>query len=53
MRDKIQLVLRECSAVVVEQFALIPQLIRKNGTVESFFARYQSVSCFQEELRRF
>lgn len=53
MKNKIQLVLRECSAVVVEQFALIPQFIGKNCTVESFFARYQCVSCFHEELRRF
>lgn len=53
MKNKIQLVLRECSAVVVEQFALIPQFIGKNGKVESFFARYQCVSCFHEELRRF
>ena len=52
-KNKIQLVLRECSAVVVEQFALIPQFIGKNGTVESFFARYQCVSCFHEEQRRF
>ncbi len=53
MKNKIQLVLRECSAVVVEQFALIPQFIGKNGTVESFYARYQCISCFYEELRRF
>jgi len=53
MKNKIQLVLRECSPVVVEQFALIPQFIGKNGTVESFFARYQCVSCFHEDVRRF
>ena len=53
IKNKIQLVLRECSAVVVEQFAMIPQFIGKNGTIESFFARYQCISCVHEELRRF
>ncbi len=52
-KNKIQLVLQECSPVVVEQFAMIPDFIGKNGTVESFYARYQCVACLQEELKRF
>ncbi|RZA26577.1 MAG: hypothetical protein EOP10_03180 [Proteobacteria bacterium] len=53
VKNQIQLVLRNCSPIVVEQFALIPQFIGNQGRVESFFARYQCVACNHEELKRF
>lgn len=52
-RHKIQLVLRECSPSIVEQFAMIPEFVGKNGVVESFFARYQCLSCIYEENQRY
>lgn len=52
-RNKIQLVLRDCSPSVVEQFAMIPEFVGKNGVVESFYARYQCVSCMHEENHRY
>ncbi len=52
-RNKIQLVLRECSPTVVEQYALVPEFIGIDGKVESFFARYHCDSCSEEKLKRF
>lgn len=53
MKNKIQLVLRECSPVVVEQYSLVPQFIGQDGKVESFFARYHCNACTHETLKRF
>ncbi|RYZ80296.1 MAG: hypothetical protein EOP04_26150 [Proteobacteria bacterium] len=52
-KNKIQLVLRECSVAVVEQFFMIPQFMGKNGVVESFYASYSCVSCEHEEQMRY
>ena len=52
-KNKIQLVLRECSPTVVEQYGLVPQFIGAEGRVESFFARYPCESCPEEGLKRF
>ncbi len=51
-KNKTQLVLRECSPSVVEQFSLVPEFIGPNGHVESFYARYNCDSCPEEELLR-
>ncbi|MBC7661608.1 MAG: hypothetical protein H7249_18070 [Chitinophagaceae bacterium] len=52
-KNKIQLVLRECSVSIVEQFAMVPQFLGKNGIVESFFAPYHCISCFHEDQKRY
>ena len=41
--------LEKCSAVMVDQFSMIPEFIGKNGTIESFFVHYICDSCGHEE----
>ncbi len=52
-KNKIQLVLRECSPVIVEHFNLVPEFIGDAGKVESFFARYACDSCTTEKNVRY
>ncbi len=51
MSTKSNLHLINCSSVIVDQFAMIPEFIGKNGVVESFFVHYVCDSCNIEEKR--
>jgi len=43
--------MENCSAVMVDQFSMIPEFIGKNGVVESFFIHYLCDSCGHEEKK--
>lgn len=53
LRHKIQLSLRHCSPVVVEQFSMIPEFIGKNGFVESFYGHFVCHDCSHETSHLF
>lgn len=52
-RNKIRLVLTDCSPVVVEQFSMISEFIGKEGYVESFYALFVCDACEHEEQQLF
>ncbi len=41
--------MENCSAVMVDQFSMIPEFIGKNGVVESFYIHYICDTCGHEE----
>lgn len=52
-KNAIELVLRECSPIIVEQYALVPDFLGKGGRIESFYVSYHCEGCDKEEHRRY
>lgn len=53
MRYKVQLVLHNCSPIVVEQFSMIPEFIGRSGSVESFYGQFICSHCSHEGAELF
>jgi hypothetical protein len=49
LSSNVRLHMENCSAVMVDQFSMIPEFIGKNGVVESFFVHYLCDACGHEE----